>query len=75
MGYYNEAKKEFIGTYKGFRVMSYGTYIAGNWYSSKYWVQRNVNGRNMKMKGSECVSVKSIKEFINNYISEKETQS
>ena len=63
MGFTNNDKKTYCGTYKGVKVWQYGCMIGNNWYGDFYITQKK-NGRNYKVKDSVRRSWKDLKKYI-----------
>jgi len=62
-------KKTYCGHYKGIDVYGIGSMIGNNWYGTYYAVKKK-NGRNYKVKDSECSTIEQIKDYINRHIEE-----
>lgn len=67
--FFNNDKKTYCGTYKGICVWQFGCMIGNSWYG-KFYCSKRKNGRNYKVKDSECRSLEEIKEYINNHLNE-----
>ncbi len=64
--FFNEDKKTYCGTYKGFMVWGYGCMIGNNWYGDYYiTIPRGKTKRQMKVKDSVCRSVEALKDYVN----------
>ena len=69
--YFNESKKTYCGTYKGFSVYGFGCMIGNNWYGDYYiTVPRGKTRRQMKVKDSVCRSIEALKHYVDSHIDE-----
>lgn len=71
MFHFNEDRKTYCGTYKGFMVWGCGQQIGNNWYGDYYiTVPRGKTKRQMKVKDSVCRSVEALKDYVNSHLDE-----
>ena len=69
--FFNEDKKTYCGTYKGFSVYGFGCVIGHNWYGDYYiTVPRGKTRRQMKVKDSVCRSIESLKQYVDSHLDE-----
>lgn len=67
--FFNNDRKTYCGTYKGVKVWQFGSMIGNNWYGV-FYCSKMKNGRNYKVKDSECRSLNGVKEYIDNHLKE-----
>ncbi len=67
--FFNNDRKTFCGHYKGVKVWQFGTMIGNNWYGV-FYASKAKNGRNYKVKDSECKSLDEIKKYIDKHLKE-----
>ena len=65
----NNNKKSCCGRYKGVYVWQLGCMIGNGWYGTFYCTKKK-NGRNYKVKDSECRSLEALKEYIDKHLDE-----
>jgi hypothetical protein len=70
----NTEKKHYCGTYKGVKVWQFGCMIGNNWYGVFYCTKEK-NGRNYKVKDSECHSLDAVKGYIDKHLQELVVES
>ena len=69
--HFNEDRKHYCGTYKGFKVWQYGCMIGSNWYGDFYiTIPKGKSKREMKVKESVCKSLDALKAYVDNHFNE-----
>lgn len=63
------SKLHYCGKYKGIKVWQDGEIIGQNWYGT-FHCSKTKNGRNYKVKDSQCRSLDAIKEYIDRHLDE-----
>jgi hypothetical protein len=74
--FFNEDRKTYCGTYKGFRVYGFGCMIGNNWYGDYYiTIPRGESKRQMKVKDSVCRSIEALKQYVDSHLTELQQQA
>ena len=69
--FFNNDKKTYCGTYKGFRVYGFGSMIGSHWYGDYYiTIPCGKSKRQMKVKDSVCRSVEVLKKYVDEHLEE-----
>jgi hypothetical protein len=69
--FFNEDRKTYCGTYKGFMVYGFGCMIGSNWYGDYYiTIPRGKSKRQMKVKDSVCRSIEALKQYVDSHLDE-----